>query len=388
MSINFNRIIFFFAVAGYAIFGLALSAEQSVSKLGAVFSIGGVLFWIFRTKAKPEYFKILLLFVIYMLTTYFWSPETEISSFGNFLTALAGGVIVSEGIRLKWIKVDHAIVMMLLIGLINYYAYVNKINYTDLLGEVDFDVAFRRFGGYTGHPNALCTRLLLPIYIYAFFGEKITAGWWKFILGILCIACALFGLYSTGSKKAVVLLIPMLYFWYVQLMSTENVTRKGGFGRKILVSLLVVLTTIWYMASIDFYEFEVFNRFEQAIYDDEDSSTSGRADLIKVAPDMFLNSPFFGNGFNAFSIESGFGYYSHNNYVELLVNAGIFGLFIYYGLLYVGLFKYSKLFGTIRFISLALIFLILDFTGVSYGDRASQIMFLLMLSQTVWVKNK
>lgn len=52
--------------------------------------------------------------------------------------------------------------------------------------------------------------------------------------------------------------------------------------------------------------------------------------MIGFARKMFLEKPVLGWGIGAFAVYSGFGYYCHNNYMEILVSGGIVLFLIYY----------------------------------------------------------
>ena len=53
-----------------------------------------------------------------------------------------------------------------------------------------------------------------------------------------------------------------------------------------------------------------------------------RIDYIKYGIEQFKKNPIFGNGF--FSSVYYLGTYTHNNFIELLINNGIVGLALYY----------------------------------------------------------
>ena len=59
-------------------------------------------------------------------------------------------------------------------------------------------------------------------------------------------------------------------------------------------------------------------------------STEKRLDMVNVAIKMFADKPILGWGIGAFAIYSGFGYYCHNNYMEVLVSGGIVLFLLYY----------------------------------------------------------
>lgn len=57
----------------------------------------------------------------------------------------------------------------------------------------------------------------------------------------------------------------------------------------------------------------------------QETSIHGRTEMILAGLDLWSQRPIFGWGFDAFQYVSGYGFYSHSNHVELLVNQGIVG---------------------------------------------------------------
>lgn len=54
--------------------------------------------------------------------------------------------------------------------------------------------------------------------------------------------------------------------------------------------------------------------------------------MMETAWKMFSQKPILGWGWNAFAILAGYGYYCHNNYLEIMVSMGIVGFLIYYAM--------------------------------------------------------
>lgn len=56
-----------------------------------------------------------------------------------------------------------------------------------------------------------------------------------------------------------------------------------------------------------------------------------RLEMLQIGYDLWKESPIWGNGNEAFRVLGGLdGYYSHNNYIELLCNYGALGLLLFY----------------------------------------------------------
>lgn len=106
----------------------------------------------------------------------------------------------------------------------------------------------------------------------------------------------------------------------------------------------------------------------------EDASTIKRMQMIKKAFEMFNQKPVLGWGMGAFSSYGGFdGFYSHNNYTEILVSGGIVLFVIYYGfvvvLLGLAIMSYLKNRTNVLPLFLVLSNLSLDIGSVSFYSR-------------------
>jgi O-antigen ligase len=56
-----------------------------------------------------------------------------------------------------------------------------------------------------------------------------------------------------------------------------------------------------------------------------------RWDMIQEALKLWMQSPLWGNGNEAYRVYGSYGTYSHTNYTELLANYGLLGLCFFYG---------------------------------------------------------
>ena len=104
----------------------------------------------------------------------------------------------------------------------------------------------------------------------------------------------------------------------------------------IIVTLLLMAVLYMFIKNNQVLYASIGHRFEETIdsvFNGVESSTSDsdmyRQSLIKLGWDSFLEKPFFGYGINNFRYISGH-MYAHNNYIEILVDLGIFGFLAYY----------------------------------------------------------
>lgn len=115
------------------------------------------------------------------------------------------------------------------------------------------------------------------------------------------------------------------------------------------------------------------------------SSATERGGLIELGLSLFRQRPFSGFGLDTFQTFPGSGgTYSHNNYVELLASGGVPLLALYYApylLLIASAFRRAGRSRAVQAVLPAVCaLLLLDFAMVSYDDRFTQLLPLLLLA--------
>lgn len=179
---------------------------------------------------------------------------------------------------------------------------------------------------------------LLSIFaIYFFIEEK---NWMMLLLYFFQLIIIFF----TGSKNGILMaIIPIIYYGIKSI-------RK--LNLKVIILIIVLLIALWNMIqNIPFLYALIGSRIDQFLFtiginktslnsDTDVGSTLKRIDMIKTAKQMFWEKPIFGWGIGAFAKYSGYGYYCHNNYMELLVSGGIVGFIIYYGYIIIIFLQY------------------------------------------------
>lgn len=213
--------------------------------------------------------------------------------------------------------------------------------------------------------------LLALFTIYFFIEEK---NWMMLLLYFFQLIIIFF----TGSKNGILMaIIPIIYYGIKSLKKLNLMA---------CVLIIVLLVILWNMiqnipllytligSRIDQFLFAIgINQMSSNSVIDV-SSTLKRMDMIKSAKQMFWEKPIFGWGIGAFAKYSGYGYYCHNNYMELLVSGGIVGFIIYYGyiirrfLQY--LFSHKNKYGDLIYILLISI-IIIDMGTVNFYSRIS-----------------
>lgn len=260
--------------------------------------------------------------------------------------------------------------LILSVRIVNTYGGIQDImDFVSLEGE-------NRIGGLLGNENAIGLFLANGILCSLIFFIRNKSRLVK-ILTVVAMILLLVMLLFTGSRKSLAFVILgmllILYFNY----------RKEKFSKKLRVILIVVVAGILlYYAVTTLEMFSTINDrlgllFEGVFGEGSSYETDKtREKMISEGLAAFYEKPFFGNGTGySYSL---FGTYSHNNFVELLMNYGIVGFVAYYSIylcLLVRLWplvKNKDLYAIYFFVYIC-VQLILGVGWVNYYSRAVQI---------------
>jgi O-antigen/teichoic acid export membrane protein len=163
-------------------------------------------------------------------------------------------------------------------------------------------------------------------FVLTFYCGLFQRKYYLFLLSLLSLAF----IYMTGSRSALLIavfcsmLLVIFFFgkrrWYVSLaiilgfiatfVALLSLPPLQSLGKRFLSSILVILNGT----------------------DSSDYSTALRLEFVPEGLEMFLKKPFFGYGVNAiFRLYSIDGNDTHNNFIELLVDYGLFAFILYEG---------------------------------------------------------
>lgn len=196
----------------------------------------------------------------------------------------------------------------------------------------------------------------------------------------------------TGSRKSLlILLMPVLIFLYIK--------QKKHFVIILLCLPIIGFLVYYLIMNVDIFYEVMGSRIEEMIAILSDDTTGSEDDsriiLIEFGLNNFLDNPLLGVGIDNFRLLSeqifpGKNFYAHNNYVELLVDVGIIGLFIYYRAY---IYIYSKLRNhsdmlSIWGIAFLFILLFLGFVEVLYYEPLEQLIICILFCIVEFNKNK
>lgn len=183
----------------------------------------------------------------------------------------------------------------------------------------------------TGNANTFAGLFMVgaicSVYFVYFSKKKLHS-----ICGLIAFILQMYALAMSGGRKY--FLLPLLLIGSLKMFRTDRNGRKT-LAKNLLISVCVLLVTWWAIFNVkELYDL-IGYRMEGLLNaltgeGKVDASTQIRQDMIDVGIRMWKQSPLIGFGIDTFKVLSGYRWYSHNNYVELLCSLGIVGLIAYY----------------------------------------------------------
>jgi O-antigen ligase len=192
------------------------------------------------------------------------------------------------------------------------------------------------------------------------------------------------GVLLTGSRKGlIVCVVPISIVLIGMIMNASNTRKKIKY---VILASFFLIASYNIVLNIEIVYnnigWRIENVFRSILFNEEieEGSFSGRKRMIESGLGYFKDRPLFGHGIENFRYlyeqDTGWETYSHNNYVELLVNHGLVGFSLYYSF-YIAVVwklnrkrKISNLHDEKKYylfiIGLLLSIMIMDFSLVSY----------------------
>lgn len=235
-----------------------------------------------------------------------------------------------------------------------------------------------RIGGELGNENVIGMTLSISCVFAAFLLFYHSSAKKEKMMYVLSVVICFPLILLTGSKKAL-----FLVFFGIMLLIIYKPGDKGNIVKKLryfLIGMIFLLLCTFIITRIKAFWFitERINEFIGIMLGKgSNDSDAQRFYMIRTGLNEFSLSPIFGNGV-AYSRYI-FGTYSHNNYIEILMNTGIVGFITYYSIYIISILKlyFSKSYDLkLRTLVLFIVisFLILEVGMVSYYNRYFQIL--------------
>ena len=151
---------------------------------------------------------------------------------------------------------------------------------------------------------------------------------WIFYL-VIALVASVFTFLSGSRKATLVILGGFLCVYLFGGSQSKNILKKI---RTVLIALLLLILLYWVLTNIPL--FSVVNERLEALIggvlgnEALDHSSEERFSFIAIGWQAFLSYPFIGQGI--YSSYRYFGTYSHNNFIEVLMNTGLIGFILFY----------------------------------------------------------
>jgi O-antigen ligase len=216
-----------------------------------------------------------------------------------------------------------------------------------LTGQFKGGVGEDRLGhSVTGNANIFSALMMIAavfaiwLFVYkaeSMFDRIFNLGSFLFVLLMMALS---------GGRKTILAVIACMLVFFV----LKNGIKYASFLRNIIIAVFAIVVLYNVVMSVPSLYETVGWRFEELfrLFGGGSSGVNSdqiRTNMVKVAIEKWQDRPILGYGIDTFKyyneLTTGHFYYSHNNYVELLYNAGIVGFVMYYG--YVCKLGYSLL---------------------------------------------
>jgi O-antigen ligase len=362
-------------VAGYVFFACGLSGIPGVARLAAVFA---ACLWLALVLSKnsiltPRWLLLPGCTLAWLTVAAIRLEAPPWSMLAIFLVALGGAVAVSSALYNHKVRLDTIYWAAVAAALLNIAAPFFGVK--EALVS-DMGLMGGRSSLLVGNANALAIRMALPAIIAVLGGRRFGAWAQTVALGL-----SVAGVGISGSRKGLILLgivaIPLVFG-----ITLSSRTRLRRFVVGTAVAMLAVLIfVVANRLNAGFYDITAADRLVEAV-EGKEAAFNARVNMIKTGWRLFLERPVFGYGLDQFALLSGFGTYSHNNYIELLISGGVIALALYYSTY---MYIISRIWrrkwrnGWRQLLILALLAGLLDPAMVSFYDKAVMLTLMMLL---------
>ena len=353
--------------------------------LGIVFMFTDIyMIFVKRYKINNLYTKWLVVFVFFCFLSVLWTISVRFSVFVILIRMFplyAFTFFIT--LYVKSYKDLNVVLFSFYFASIIYMVWIFSYIDISILGEGRFDSAFEDDDiREKMNSNYIAGQFVFAIYsgYYLFGGIAKRARFLKRFLYLVATLPMLYVIFVSGSRTSLgVLIIPLL----VMSLSGKSMLRGLLFGSALIVVLFVLITKV--PGIYDILGVRILDAFNVMSGNEQGTEDTSRLILAMYGLEWFQDNPIFGIGINCFRVLSnqsgwyaGKNFYAHNNYIELLVDIGLMGLFLYYRFAHWNIWKSYKRMknGKSRRVILSFLIVLLfsDIFWVAYYNPLSQLM--------------
>ena len=315
---------------------LIIASVPLVATIGPIFSVGPYvtsiyvpLFFITSLLSnKNGYFlkftpvKLYLLYFLLSLGSFYNAISTEYF-LGNVKTQL-GGIIFAIAV-FNYILIDTKNVKYFFFScILNTYIFSFYLFNSGTLNlNIDDNLNYR-LDDEAFNSNAFAYYIFLASFAFFFLFQLLKSKIIKYVY-FLSLILYIYIILSSGSRGGLIIfiLIQILYCFYI---GTGKVRSVFKFTVKLLLALLISLPLLIQLTTLILEETLIGKRFDVLA---EEGESTIRVTLVRLAFEKFQEYPFFGVGSGNFRLHNKYGYFSHNNFAEILVTNGMFCFGVY-----------------------------------------------------------
>lgn len=339
MKIKYNTILDFLFCA--FIFSISVFPQSIIGKgLQLIFALFTFLI-VSKKKLKFNKFHLFeLLFCLFVLSQCIFhiavieqaTKSIFITMLYNLFSSLALFNYVVYRKDLKKISYLYSIITIISLTFLSVFYFDTLLQFRFDTNKVFSIGNFKLFGGHSSTTLSLFSTI--PCFFLNLFNDEKNYRRNIFISIVLLLFSII-----TGTRKT--LIIFAFIFIIMIPLKGKNVNFERIF--KIIFTFIVIfIPSCFLVMKVPFLYNIIGTRIESAfVYfqnDDaninniDDSSIRVRERMKKISLELFNEKKYFGWGMDYFkaSNQSGLGYYSHNNFLEMLTGGGIIGFIIYY----------------------------------------------------------
>lgn len=367
---NFISVIIFV----YTVVSFGLTGVVGVSRLSLVASVIMVVLLLIRRERLlvPPWILLFVTLYLFLIAPALTLPVPAWEMIAGTSTVFIGTLCIGLALINNMVAPSLIAYAMLVAVIINIVAMLIGVDTSVVVSE---GAELSRFSGLLGNSNTISVNFLL-----AALTIWIDAPRFNLSVKILSLLTAFYGIYVSGSRKGVILGGALL------LLVGMRLSEQISLWRKIAVTCtLLLLSVIFYQYFDDVLTILndnvlAISRFTE-IFSGGEASFSERKWLVETGYLIWQESPILGSGLGQFATISGFGAYSHNNYIELLVSGGVIALFLFYSfyaLIIYYAYKYHRneyLYAILIVITL----LVIDTAAVTFVGRSAMLFVVFVL---------
>jgi O-antigen ligase len=323
---KFFYILFMIYAAFLVIF--AKPENEIIANLSGVVLVAFFLFYQLVYTSKTFYINSMLfvymLFYMLCILSLTWTLDVNYSIYTvTRMAQIFINLLLLYNI-LKIFKVHEAIFTGLLIGIL-----YNTLLATEILAVAEPIYLKVRFIGTTTHPNSIGLLALFSILGSILLLQNAKNRFWIFI-NLVNILAAFYIIILAASRSSMVIGALIIGLFILQLfLNKQSRFYLLGFAGVVFVLVVYFVDMHELMDKFNFAMERIAGIFGAFDGHHADSSTAERLSFLHIMIEVFKENPFLGTGVNTSRVFL-HGFYSHNNYIEILGTLGLVGLMLYY----------------------------------------------------------